>query len=451
MKYFNKDFFKFTFGFLIIVALSLLVIAAVSAYAAGVEKLVFVTDQQTIKPNILSGPLTIQAQDSSSSSIQTSETIDLEFVSSSPTGEFLGSSGAPVTKTMNKNTANRTFYYRDSSEGSFTLTINGKGRETLEEWSAKQIITISPSASSDSNNNQNNQNIEDENDTEENYSLSSTSGPTTVSFSTPSTILDVAFGGDRLTTPGSPITFQAFIKKNSVSNSAISFNWSFGDGSVGSGPLASHTYKYAGEYVIVLNSKAGDNFSTSRAKVKVIEPNLSIKKEEGFIEIQNNSSYEINLFNWKIISGGMGFIFQPDTIILPKSKMILDKTMLSMKGEVAGETIIKNSFGMEVVKIKDPMSKNESMKIVSELENISKRTMGILDIAISKNLVREKSPKPILAVVNNKVDQNSEPEVLGVSTENSTTTDEVSNVIYVAPQKKTFVSSVMDIIKGLFD
>ena len=64
MRYFNKSFFKFTLGFLIIIAISLFIIYATSAYAAGVEKIVFTTDPQSIKPNTLSGPMTIQAQDS---------------------------------------------------------------------------------------------------------------------------------------------------------------------------------------------------------------------------------------------------------------------------------------------------------------------------------------------------------------------------------------------------
>lgn len=448
MKYFNKDFFKFTFGFLVIVAISILLIGVVSAYAAGVEKLVFITDQQTIKPNTLSGPLTIQAQDSSSSSMQTTETIDLEFISSSPTGEFLGSSGSPATKTMNKNTANRTFYYRDSAEGTFTITVNAIGRDSREEWSTKQIIVVSSGASNVSSGTQTNQNAQDE-DEKEGTSFSATSGPTSATYATVSTNLDVVFGGDRLTTPGSPITFQAFIKKNSASNSAVSFDWSFGDGSVGSGALVNHIYKYPGDYVVVLNAKAGNNFSTSRAKVRVVEPNISIKKEDGYIEIQNNSAYEVNLFNWKIVSGGMGFVFQPDTIVLPKSKMILDKAMLSMKGEIAGSTVLKNSLGIEVVKIKDPIKREEILEIENNLAEIKSKTIGILDTAIENGLVREKSPTPVLAV--DRVVQNSEPEILGVFVGDSTTTEDISNVIYEAPPKKNFLSSIFRAFVGMFD
>ncbi len=451
MKYFNKDFFKFTFGFLIIIALSLLIIGAVSAYAAGVEKIVFITDSQTILPNTISLPLTIQAQDSNSSSIQTTETIDLEFLSSSPTGEFLNSAGAPATKTMSKNTANRTFYYRDSTSGTFSITVNAVGRDSLNKWSATQTITVSSSASANSNNEENNQeNTDNEIDIEENSSLSSTSGPNIPNYSTPSTNLEVSFGSDRITTPGSPINFQAFIKKNTSSNGSVSFSWSFGDGSVGNGALVSHIYKHPGDYAVILNSKSGNIFSTSRAKVKVVEPSLSLIKHENYIEIQNNSTVEANLFNWKIISEGKAFIFQIDTIVLPKSKISIDNSMLSMKGEVNnGETILKNSLGVEVAFIKDPMTKEALIEAESNLQKISKEALGILDLAISKNLVREQSPKQTV-LADNKINQNLKAEVLGVSIEASTTED-TSNVIYEASKKKNFVSSVLAAIIGIFD
>lgn len=143
MKYFDKDFFKFSLGFLTIISLSLLIIAAVSAYAGGISQIAFTTAEQTIRPDEISEPLTIQTQDVGGTSLQTSETIDITFESSSATGEFLGGTGKPVQKYMAKNTANKTFYYRDSAEGSFVLTISAKGRDSGLEFNTNQSITVS--------------------------------------------------------------------------------------------------------------------------------------------------------------------------------------------------------------------------------------------------------------------------------------------------------------------
>ena len=122
-----------------ILALTILV-GAPFWVSADISKIVFTTEEQHIKQNELSGPITIQVQDSSGNTFQTPETIDLEFISSSETGEFLGSTGNPATKTMSRNTSNRTSYYKDSNEGSFVLTIKAVGRESGKSWEASQNI-----------------------------------------------------------------------------------------------------------------------------------------------------------------------------------------------------------------------------------------------------------------------------------------------------------------------
>ena len=122
----------------------LFVLPAVSH--AQVSKIVFTTEPQTVKPSEISGTTTIQTQDSLSVSTAVGETSDVFVTSSSATGEF--SSNAmnweSVTKmTMNKNWANRTFYYKDSTVGTYTISVKVVGRTSLKEWNASQTITVS--------------------------------------------------------------------------------------------------------------------------------------------------------------------------------------------------------------------------------------------------------------------------------------------------------------------
>jgi hypothetical protein len=310
-----------------------------SAYALGVENIDFITEERAVLPGTISDPITIQTQDSSGNSVQTTETIDLEFVSSSPTGEFLSSTGNPATKTMSKNTANRTFYYRDSSEGVFTITVRAVGRDTLKTWSANQVILVSLDA----------QEIGAE--SEESSNLSSTAGPSSPTSS--NTGIEVAGGFDRITTPGSPITFRAILKKAPASLRSIKLSWSFGDGSVGEGEFATHTYRHPGEYVVVLNVVDKQNFSTSRMRVSVVEPDIALNPRDGYVEIVNNSKNEINLFNWKIIKGYKSFIFQPDTIILPKSSIMIDDSLFTMKSSIDGGVVLKNFLGQTISVFED--------------------------------------------------------------------------------------------------
>lgn len=110
---------------------------------ADVSSFIFSTDPQTIIPNVLSGPITIQAQNNLAAEEAVTETIGLTFKSTSLTGEFLGSTGKAVSKTMAKGTANRTFYYRDTNAGTYTLTVTAIGRTSRKNFSVTQQIVIS--------------------------------------------------------------------------------------------------------------------------------------------------------------------------------------------------------------------------------------------------------------------------------------------------------------------
>lgn len=374
MRFFNKDFFKFTLGFLSIISLSLLIIAAATTYAADVSKLNFTTEERQVKPNELSEVITIQAQDSSGNSFQTPETIDLVFVSTSPTGEFLNSSGNLATTYMSKNTANRSFYYRDSTTGTYTITIFAAGRDSGKEWSASQEILVSNSAGSNTANSSSNNTSNSST-----VSGSATAGPSAVTTGGNTSTLEVVAGNDRFTTPGSPLTFQATVKKGGGSNSNLEFSWSFGDGEVGSGELVSHIYKYPGDYALVLNARSGTSFSTSRLKVRVTEPDLSIEKGDHYVEVANNGNQEINLFNWKVESEGKGFVFQPDTIILPGSKVRFDNSLFKMNWALNKGTALLDSLDRTMLSI-DPVPR----PITNELsQNLATELNSLLDQAIN--------------------------------------------------------------------
>ncbi len=442
MRYFDKTFFKFTFGFLIIIAISLLIIYAASAYAAGVEKIVFITEPQSIKPNTLSEPITVQTQDSNGDPYQTPETLDIQFISTSATPEFLNSAGQPATTYMSKNTANRTFYYRDSSEGNFKITINTRGRDSGTELSISQQIAIS-SGSSQNNNTNSSGEVLSASTENPLSSESATSGAVAPTYSTTGSQLEISAGGDRLTTPGSPISFQATIKKNSVANSAVSFSWSFGDGNVGEGALVSHIYKYPGEYAVVLNAKAGNTFAVARLKAKVVKPDISVSSKDGYIEITNNGSTEINLFNWKIEDRSEGFIFQPDTIILPHSSVCFDKNLLTMKGyDNSSGTMLKNNLG-QIVFSADPVRKIDHNQISKDLDEIKQKFTIIQEKAKSLGLVQQNINPHIQLAAPISSEISLETDFVQMATD-------TENVIYEAPKQTGLISRLTNFIKGVF-
>lgn len=326
---------------------------------AQVSSIVFTTDPQTIKPNELSGPLTIQTQDSSGNSYKTPETIDLEFVSTSPAGEFLGSTGNPVTKTMSTNTANRTFYYRDSELGTFTLTVNAKGRTSGTAWSAEQTIIVSESASATTTEATSTPPATRTSSAKVNTStitISTHYGAASLTNTETDTKFEVGAGRERMSTVGTPIEFKAGSNKE-INNKTI-FQWSFGDGAVGSGEVINHSYLYPGEYVVVLNVSGPDGQAVSRTNVRIVPPELSISfVSPERIEITNNSKNETNLFGRAVVSGARIFVFPKDTIIKAGQK-------ISFGSEITG-LIPSSATGISLVVVGTEV---RPQKVLAEIE-----------------------------------------------------------------------------------
>lgn len=152
-----------------------------------------------------------------------------------------------------------------------------------------------------------------------------------------STSFSVSAGRERLGTVGSPLEFKA--ESNGESRN-ISFNWSFGDGSVESGQNVSHAYSYPGEYVVVLNASDSDDEAVSRTNVKVINPQLSISHASADrVEVSNNSSGEINLYGRALVAGGKVFAFPKDTIVKAGQKISFVSTLTGLTNP-AGATLV---------------------------------------------------------------------------------------------------------------
>ena len=412
---------------------------------AEVSKIIFTTDAQSIKPNTLSGPLTIQIQDSSGGIYQTPETLDIQFISTSATGEFLGSTGNPATVYMSKNTANKTFYYKDSKEGTFTVTLNIRGRDSGVELTSNQQIIVSAGASGTTDSNSSGEVLGTSSSSSSSSSSSqSFGGSTTQIVSSLNSQLEILAGSDRTTSPGSPIWFQATVKKNTTGTNS-ELNWSFGDGDVGIGSLVSHTYKYSGDYVVVLTTRVGDIFSVSRLKVKVIEPDISVKDMGEYLEISNNSSTEINIFNWKIQNEDKGFIFQPNTIILDHSSIRLDKSFLKMKGlENSFGTSLKNCLGKEVFSV-SPVKEVDLKEVSNNLEIIKKEFSAIQEKTKNLGLVMQNPDS------NNRSSVSIEVAVpSNVLLNNDEATTSAGNIIYEAPKQESLISKLTNFIKRVF-
>src|SRR3989344_17170 len=320
-----------------LLALFLLLMLPVISYAQ-VSKIVFTTEPQTVKPGEISGTITVQLQDSAGSSYKATETVDVEFLSSSASGEFLSpSSENAVTKIISTGSANKNFRYRDSTKGTFTLTVKATGRTSGEVWNANQIITISDSASASTTTEESST----ANSTSVNQSSSSSGLSSShygaVSLSSLKTLpgFEVSAGRDRLGVAGSPLEFEVETNLEYKNNSV--FVWNFGDGSEGVGDVVSHTYLYPGEYALMLNVSGPKDKAVSRANVKIINPDFAITHASNErVEITNNTKNEASLFGRVLVAGGKIFAFPKDTIIKSGQK-------ISFGANVTGLNLLKQS------------------------------------------------------------------------------------------------------------
>lgn len=127
-----------------------------SATTANVDHIVFTTSEQSVEQNVVSGQINIQAQNSSNASEQLDTSNNqLQLTPSSVTGQFSenGTSGwtTPGTEadfTFNNGWAQHHFYYKDSTQGSYSISAVLSADNGAQTWSASQDITIDPVAAS---------------------------------------------------------------------------------------------------------------------------------------------------------------------------------------------------------------------------------------------------------------------------------------------------------------
>ncbi|MBI2121762.1 MAG: PKD domain-containing protein [Candidatus Sungbacteria bacterium] len=301
---------------ILILFLAFFPFAEISA-ASSIARFVFITESRLVQPGAISDEIKIQAQDAAGFEIKTEETIDLEFLSTSSSGEFLNSSGNPVSAVMAKNTANRTFYYRDSRAGIYNITVKATGRDSGKSWSASQPITISDSndPSADSSG---------ENPSPVMPLTSSVSGGE-ANFASDKKIQAYA-GEDRTVVAGANMEFSGSAKGvNGEPLTNARFWWNFGNGETKEGKTINYSFLIPGRYTMGLHVSSGEYSASDYAAIEVIPNQFSVSRvlmgEAGFAVLKNEGSVAVDVGGWILEdAAGQSFIIPPRTVINSKSE-----------------------------------------------------------------------------------------------------------------------------------
>jgi hypothetical protein len=139
----------------------------------------------------------------------------------------------------------------------------------------------------------------------------------------------VTGGGNRVVVAGADSVYEARalgIDKKPLEN--VNFYWTFGDGGTETGRSVRHYFRYPGTYVVLLDAVSGDYISSDHIEVLVISPEIEVtgilEGEKGYIELANNSEYELDLSGWILQTGGIvggHFVFPKKSLILPHAKV----------------------------------------------------------------------------------------------------------------------------------
>ncbi len=416
-----------------------------TVYAEDITLFTFTTEPQTVDVGAASKEIILQSQNASGTAQPIPETFDLVFDSSSATGAFQNSSGNAVTTTMSKNTANRTFYYKDTTAGDFVLTVTATGRESKKVFTATQHIyvgiqnpdpqttaTTTATTTPETTN---------ETQTKVIYIYSAHSSPAPLSTTEPKMEFEISAGRDRLATVGTSMLFRASATKTvNVSDKNITYTWSFGDGTTGTGDTVYHVYRFAGNYSVVLNGAFSDKQAASRTLVRVVDPHLQLARVSGGLEISNKSDAEINLESWSFVSPEKTFFIPKDTLIMAQSTNVFADDVtgiytnsVSLRNGLG--KVYASSGGSDSVLVVDIPTSTPLVTIAKSVDILQKQIAQI-----SKNLPIQQIVTTTVKENKIKIEQKIKPATSSPSDIDPSTQLANAAVVFESPQTEGVVS-----------
>ncbi|MFA7285697.1 MAG: lamin tail domain-containing protein [Candidatus Paceibacterota bacterium] len=135
---------------------------------------------------------------------------------------------------------------------------------------------------------------------------------------------------------GVPMEFEARLESLEYKNLYAKYVWNFGDGSAVEfkdyeNKKFSHTFYYAGEYLVSLEYYANPQQLSAdyiaKINIKIIHPNILISSigDTGnfYVEITNTSALDVDLGEWVLLGNNKSFTFPKNTNLLSMKKIIL--------------------------------------------------------------------------------------------------------------------------------
>lgn len=204
--------------------------------------------------------------------------------------------------------------------------------------------------------------------------------------------IKVEAGEDKIVFVGQKNLFQG--KVFGLNNEEIKnarFLWNFGDGAINEGSPISHIYRYFGEYIVILNASSGIYANNDQLRVKVSASPIKITGlkpgENGFVEISNQSNYEIDISGFSFSDGKKYFYFPENSIIPAGSRTFVSGNISGINFASPSSAKFYYPDGSLIQEFKYESERIADKNIIAESPKISAPIVKNIEI---KNITKNK-------------------------------------------------------------
>ncbi|PIP87420.1 hypothetical protein COW81_00325 [Candidatus Campbellbacteria bacterium CG22_combo_CG10-13_8_21_14_all_36_13] len=163
---------------------------------------------------------------------------------------------------------------------------------------------------------------------------------------------DISFVANTIGLKGKPIDAERYL-------------WSFGDGARGEGKKITHAFNYPGNYIVYLDVASGKYSTSDKLNVNIVPADIFVSKigtgPDGFVEITNDTKYEISLSRWMISDGNKIFTIPENTFIKSKNSIKFASSITGLNISIPESVLLMYSNGLIV--------KNNSQNLIDSVVN----------------------------------------------------------------------------------
>lgn len=129
------------------------------------------------------------------------------------------------------------------------------------------------------------------------------------------------------------------------------FLWNFGDGASARGRNVNHIFLYPGKYRVVFDVSSGAYNASDTLLVEAMQPPISLSEikpgKDGFVELWNDSGYELGISYWAIGNDFFAYYFPNGTRILPQARIAVPYAISGIEFSDGGKAALYYPNGAE--------------------------------------------------------------------------------------------------------